>query len=417
MASYSQAKTKVLPVHDQSKNRLKAWLDRMPRGNMNTATHLSLSNGMACISDSHNIEFLTRYAQDIDAGFGHCWVERIMQDDVAPFFIEIDYVSADITVPETYEDKFKMQIVKWCQAIAEAVSELCNDDDNDDMDVDLRDCDMQAARDSMEISSCLILTAPARAKEVDGTDAVKVGIHMIWPNLVVTKDTAQRLREIALTALYRVDRHHDWVKDVDASVYRPRSGLRMLGSYKAMPCRQYKGNTIERSEIFQQNKSKIIRELKIKLDATFEQLQEAYSAKVADNKPISPMLSSVFNNPSIKFGDCSLCRGTKKIADPSIGFYTIAAVIDGDGNLLEGLLNKAKSDWKTAVYLASVRRNKGTECTSVTIPQNAPIKLQVILDEVGGELKMIESTPSEMLNNKYFRSPLDNEDRTVAMTE
>ena len=87
----------------------------------------------------------------------------------------------------------------------------------------------------------VVCTCRTKIVSKDGRSFVKSGVHLIWPRLFVSDDTALRLRQHLLIGLHLTfgERSHDfkhpWSKVIDAEVYKG-AGLRMKGSKKMQAC-------------------------------------------------------------------------------------------------------------------------------------------------------------------------------------
>lgn len=107
---------------------------------------------------------------------------------------------------------------------------------------------------SAENMTMIVCTTEEKTVANSEPQAYKQGVHLIWPGLTVDKQQALSLRDACITACYTASqsenwgmRHEDegeeqtadmptlltsWTDIIDASVYRPSSGLRMIGSCK-----------------------------------------------------------------------------------------------------------------------------------------------------------------------------------------
>lgn len=149
----------------------------------NGKTHLLLDGGTLTAGDS----FYYDYIGDILHSERLCVVEK----KTAPhfrFFVDVDFVS----------DEHELDFLKVSLVIAKILYDL---------------------------GPCVL--ARARPRPVEGGQ--KYGLHIIWPESVVTKQKANSLRLNILSEL-----GPDWEKIIDASVYAG-SGLRMLWSLKNEP--------------------------------------------------------------------------------------------------------------------------------------------------------------------------------------
>jgi hypothetical protein len=69
---------------------------------------------------------------------------------------------------------------------------------------------------------------------------------------------------------------------------------------------------------------------------------------------------------------CRTCAGHFRVPDEAVGCYSLGAVVDGDGNIMDELTDAAMSDAFLAVYLCSPRRPSGIQTVAVVFPKNAP---------------------------------------------
>jgi len=144
-------------------------------------THLLLDGGTLTVGDS----FYDDYIGDILHGERLCVVEK--KTNQFRFFVDVDFVS----------DEHELDFVKVSLVITKVV----------------------------DLGPCVL--ARARPRSVEGGQ--KYGLHIIWPESIVTKQRANSLRMRILSEM-----GPDWEKIIDASVYAG-SGLRMLWSLKNEP--------------------------------------------------------------------------------------------------------------------------------------------------------------------------------------
>ena len=149
----------------------------------NGKTHLLLDGGTLTAGES----FYEDYIGDILHGERLCVVEKKTTPHFR-FFVDVDFVS----------DEHELDFVKVSLVIYKILSDL---------------------------GPCVL--ARAKPRRVEGGQ--KYGLHIVWPESVVTKQRANSLRLRILSEL-----GSDWEKIIDASVYAG-SGLRMLWSHKKEP--------------------------------------------------------------------------------------------------------------------------------------------------------------------------------------
>ena len=149
-------------------------------------THVLMNGGQLYVSDRDIDEFWRAYLSDLACGKKLYVVEQ--KTEKFRFFVDIDYRAEYALLDE--------EALELCRKIYNAVAEG---------------------------GRCLVARAPAR----EDKGQVKSGIHMHWPDLVVTRSEAISLRTQILMEL---EEEH-WTETIDASVYRG-AGLRCLWSMK-----------------------------------------------------------------------------------------------------------------------------------------------------------------------------------------
>jgi len=149
-------------------------------------THVLMNGGQLHVPDKDLTDFWRAYLSDLACGQKLYVVEQ--KTEKFRFFVDIDYrAEAALGDEETLE---------LCRRIYTYVGDE---------------------------GRCFISRAPARSEK----GLVKSGIHIHWPDLIVTKQEAMSLRTQILMEL---DEDH-WPETIDASVYRG-AGLRCLWSLK-----------------------------------------------------------------------------------------------------------------------------------------------------------------------------------------
>lgn len=146
-------------------------------------THLLMDGGILLVQKPD--EFHEAYIQDLNEGKRLYVVEKKTQ--IFKFFVDLDH-QADRKLDST-------QII-----------------------------DLAVKMNAVTKKRCLIAVTPTRM--VSGK--VKTGVHFHWPDLLVTKSDAIKLRNQIILSL---PEGTDWDKVIDASVYSG-SGLRMIWSHK-----------------------------------------------------------------------------------------------------------------------------------------------------------------------------------------
>ena len=159
---------------------------RVPKG---PATHVIMSGGILHVPETEVEEFHRAYIEAINSGSKLYVVEQ--KTDRFKFFVDLDYKA-----PEKLSDE---DLNQFCSIIDEVVG-----------------------------SKCLIARAQVRqVKGDDGQPTLKSGVHLHWPDVIVTRTRALNLRSKIIESLGP----GPWDKVIDASVYGG-SGLRMLWSHK-----------------------------------------------------------------------------------------------------------------------------------------------------------------------------------------
>jgi hypothetical protein len=145
-----------------------------------------MDGGILYVPPEETREFYRSYISMINSGSKLYVVEQ--KTDNFKFFVDLDYKA-----PEKLKDD---DLVQFCSIIHEAIGTA---------------------------SPCVI----ARAQPRPVKEGIKSGVHIHWPELVVTRTQALNLRTKIITSLGE----GPWDTIVDASVYGG-SGLRMLWSHK-----------------------------------------------------------------------------------------------------------------------------------------------------------------------------------------
>jgi hypothetical protein len=162
---------------------MEAW--KIPSG---SATHVLMDGGILSVPPQDTQAFYHTCVNLINSGTKLYVVEQ--KTELFKFFVDLDYKA---------QEKLKDEdLLQFCSLIAEEV----------------------------DGGQCLI----ARALPRPVKEGIKSGVHIHWPDLIVTRTQALNLRTKIILGLRRYH-EFDWDKVVDASVYAG-SGLRMLWSHK-----------------------------------------------------------------------------------------------------------------------------------------------------------------------------------------
>lgn len=169
---------------------MRSWLKRHGLYNRDPSTHTFFTGGKASISHANQDQFLRHYAMCLHNGVELTLVERTPV--MFPFFLDVDLVN-----------RFElMTSTSFLLALTSAFSRVL-------------DC-----REGSEIIVCCKPSACGKA-----------GVHIIWQDVHVDRETALAVRDEALHHIeFPGFTRNDFDKFVDASVYR--SGLRMIWSTK-----------------------------------------------------------------------------------------------------------------------------------------------------------------------------------------
>lgn len=149
----------------------------------NGKTHLLLDGGTLTVKPEQEDEFYSEYVQDILNGESLYVVEK-KTTPYFRFFVDVDYVG-----------EHELDSVKITECIHGIV----------------------------KLGPCVLARAKPRQIPQKG---LKTGLHIIWPESVVSRQKANSIRQMILDEM-----GSDWVSVFDPSVYAG-SGLRMLWSLK-----------------------------------------------------------------------------------------------------------------------------------------------------------------------------------------
>lgn len=197
-------------------NGLTSYVKRSNTSDKREVTHLLLDGGNIHLSSDDMEEFYSCYANDLVCGRKNFIVE--MKTPVFKYFMDLDILDH-----EFYEGK---RLIKLVQTVQHALSFFFDRYDGFSGDV-------------------YICTSPPKEQHLQDTDYIKTGVHLIWPDVVVTTDIAIFLRQFVIqyvtAKLGKREEHNPWEVVFDHSVYES-NGLRMIGSYKAQSCKDCRRN-------------------------------------------------------------------------------------------------------------------------------------------------------------------------------
>jgi hypothetical protein len=149
-----------------------------------------MSGGILFVPPEETQEFYREYIAAVNSGSKLYVVEQ--KTELFKFFVDLDYKA-----PEKLKDE---DLLQFCSVIHQALGTT---------------------------SRCVI--AKARPRPV-ADNLIKSGVHIHWPDLIVTRTQALNFRSKIVLSLTN-DFPFDWDKVIDVSVYGG-SGLRMLWSHK-----------------------------------------------------------------------------------------------------------------------------------------------------------------------------------------
>lgn len=168
----------------------------------NKLSHLFLDGGKACVPPDAEDSFICKYAEAILSLTKQYTVE--VRTPQFRLFMDLD-----IKFPSTQTETVWDDVMSVIAVIQSRVSQMFADTDD---------------------HTAVVCTTPV--KKLD-EQVCKLGLHIIWSFITVNAKQAMDLRETCIARLSeRPAFHNAWTDVIDASVYRPSSGLRMVGSYK-----------------------------------------------------------------------------------------------------------------------------------------------------------------------------------------
>lgn len=158
---------------------------KVPKG---PGTHLLMNGGILQVPFEETQEFYREYIACVSSGVKLFVVEQ--KTERFKFFVDLDYKA-----PDKLNDD---DLIQFCSIIHSSLSGRC-------------------------------MIARARVRSVDN-GLIKSGVHIHWPDMIVTRTEALNLRTRIIANLAE-SFPFDWNSIIDASVYTG-SGLRMLWSHK-----------------------------------------------------------------------------------------------------------------------------------------------------------------------------------------
>ncbi len=349
--------------------------DGVKCGKDQDATHLNLLGGKQRIPDALNASFLTAFAADLGGPYRHCYTEVV--SDVAPYFIDLDVFRTDLAPEECQGAAVMGMVAGWCASSARAIARAVRDDDADHDD----DAPTAVAGAVLPRDACVVMTAPPRAVLKQGKTGTKLGVHVLWPNVLVTKPQAMRLREMVVADLYEDFPDGAWQEVVDVAVYRPMASLRMVGAFKPVKC-----SVCDTEATKAAKKHEIKNRAAVAAALGVSDVSNPYAVvraiRAGRQNGSKEALIKAYYEAFAAYSGCRQCGGRGRIADAAVGVYNAIVVLDGRAEVIEAATEAVREDPCAAVELCSVRRPAGTRPTPIVFPAGAPHPLDREVDHV-----------------------------------
>jgi hypothetical protein len=372
-------------------------------------SHLNTIGGKLTITSNQDTQFLAQYAKTVQMNQRKNTLNEIMGVR-APLFIDIDYISydtdtvSDFSTPDTLN-----RVNDWVCGICETIASVIKVTESQPLQTTVSASsieEIKSFRTNLPPDHAVVCTAPFRVITKNGKTGVKVGIHMVWPNLIIDKIIAQQLREIIVCNLYDFDGKHDWNSIIDDAVYRHNSCLRMLYSYRAKAC-----DACGHTDTGKYNKSKAAALKYLKLpQGSFSDIRSAHDTMV-QNRKIVPKSVQDFMTISAE-QNCTVCYNKKKIPDIPSGFYTFESIRDAEGTILTQPSDTIKQDVFASLWVASIRRPDSTPLTTLNVSEDAPLPASYA-PGTNGELQRVTFHSDEETTAKYCRVTFDVPDGAI----
>jgi hypothetical protein len=378
-------------------------------------THLSLFGGKYSIPDEQIYKFMRAYASYVDHNWfserhsTYQYLTEILQDEF-PFFVDLDiadeigdehetcthdrcckpatFGSGDTRICGDHAvDEMMSWVTLMCRQVKQCVSEP---------DVQLPTDEVVANtinalhfRNQLEPWECVVGRAPTRVITKQGVKYAKTGVHVIWPNMIVNKQTAKWIRALVTSALRGTCRSRDWENIVDVAVYQNSSSLRMIHSFKTLNCKPCARKEIKNQRAKLQTNRGILKTfldgasgLTHKTKLADREVDE-WAQKLANNQcaGIKKMeRRAVLSATAIVKLKAELrcpCDGKGRKPDQEAGKYTVGMVVGPEGACNEDFQGVMAQDSLVAVYAMSVHRPQGTPLTPILLPAHAPAPISV----------------------------------------
>jgi len=298
--------------------------------NENPLTHTRMSGGRFYIPECEYEEFQRIYSQDFDNGIKNT-LSEIKSDHAFKLFFDIDMLD--------FKEASNEYILKIADIIQKEVNKYFNN-----------------SEDLMYV----VATTQSKKINKDEVEYIKTGVHIIYPNLFVSKDMAIQIRCTTVIQLKvefgeREIKSNPWGDVIDSAPYS--NGLKLCGSVKVVKCedcREKKENEKEElKEIVTYRKKKFPR--KKEDEFNYSDLDDLSRDEFRDEY-FSELIFKYTNN-----NICDVCNGTKKILEDR--YYMPEYVIQNDGSISEYNTNLLKNSTFEAVKMTSIRCKSDELCT------------------------------------------------------
>lgn len=376
---------------------VKKYYEQVACGPHDEPSNLRLTGGKFAVPDDLYMTFLKCTAKDVELNestlVSHTMTEVVT--DIAPLFADLDVWDQSTGIEHYKSDAGRQEVLKWVKAAVDAVA-MCLPPGSRPVlqhytGDDERENDLLKLRDGLDRDTCVVSMAPPRLVLKNKNTGVKVGIHLIWPNICVTKSTAMQLRSIIITGLNEHCAGRVWEEIVDASVYRKLSSLRMIGSFKPKTCEECRTpqKDIERARE-RALRAQLVKDLSLDRTASFFVVKKALDQKmtVLQGKTLERGTEYVLLLRELRGEGSCACNGKQRIADLAVGAYRVSAVMKSGGELLDELHQRLTDDTFMALCFSSVRRPYSTTTpTMMAFPPHAPAAAVVKLTTTGARGK------------------------------
>ena len=196
-------------LFNKRKNGLSAYIKKNSDDDRE-CTHRLLDGGNLHISKSELNQFYNVYATDLVSNLKNYMVE--LRTPVFKYYIDMDIFDHEFYTGK----KLQKIIIKIQTALSFFFGRHTFDSD------------------------VYVCTTPPKHVFKEEQEYIKTGVHLIWPHVLVTQEIALFLRQFIIQYLIikigERPEHNDWGDVIDETVYI-QNGLRMIGSYKAFPCK------------------------------------------------------------------------------------------------------------------------------------------------------------------------------------